>query len=133
MQKQRLTGDDLLTFIRQNQGGDRDALALDAGYFVMRHGKASVQRSEFLQAITEAHGTPVGPTVTRTGRKGKPPTYKIKVSPKGIAPIGPCYTKQIGMEPGQSVIVTVEDGGIFLEPEDRKLIPTEEAVPFDPS
>lgn len=117
MQRQRLTGDALITFIRQNPNGDRDALALDAGYFVMRHGKASVQRSEFLQAIADAHGTPVGPTIARKGRKGKPPTYKIKISPKGIAPIGPCYTKQIGVEPGQSVLVTVEDGGIFLEPE----------------
>jgi len=131
MQRQKLTGDALITFIRQNPEGDRDALALDAGYFVMRHGRPSVQRSEFLQAIADAHGTPVGPTVIRRGRKGKPPTYRIKVSPKGIAPIGPCYTKQIGVEPGQSVIVTVEDGGIFLEPENRNQSQAVGEVPFE--
>lgn len=117
MQRQRLSGDALLAFIRQNPDADRDTLALDAGYFVMRHGKRSVRRSEFLEAIGAAHGTPVGQTIPRKGRKGKPPTYKIRVSPKGIAPIGPCYTKQIGVQPGQCVLVTVEDGGIFLEPE----------------
>ena len=50
----RLNGPSLLTFLEQNPDGDRDALALDAGYFVMRNGKPSVQRCEFLQAIADA-------------------------------------------------------------------------------
>jgi hypothetical protein len=119
MSAYRLTGEALLTFIRQNPDGDRDALALDAGYYLMRNGKPSVQRTEFLQALTEAHGTPVGRTVPPKGKKGKDPCYKIKVSPKGIAPIGPSYTSQIGVEPGQYVMVTIEDGGIYLEPANR--------------
>lgn len=116
MSRDRLTGEALLTFVRQNPDGDRDALALDAGYFQMRNGRASVQRSEFLQAITEAHGTPVGRTIAPQGSKGKAPAYKVKVSPKGIAPVGPSYIKQIGVEPGQWLMITIEDGGIYLEP-----------------
>ena len=131
MQRQKLTGDALLTFVRQNQGGDRDAIAIDAGYFVMRHGRPSVQHSEFLQAVTSAQGLDIGPTISRKGRKGKPPTYKIKVSPKGIAPIGPCYTKQIGVDPGEFVVVTVEDGGIFLEPENRNQSQVVDELPFE--
>ena len=131
MSRDRLTGEALLTFIRQNPDGDRDALALDAGYFQMRNGKASVQRSEFLQAITEAHGTPVGRTVATKGCKGKEPGYKIKVSPKGIAPIGPSYTSQIGVQPGQFVLVTIEDGGIYLEPANRNENEKNGEVPFE--
>ena len=124
----RLVGSELLTFIKQNPDGDRDALAQDAGYFLMRHGKPSILRSEFLQAIAEAHGTPVGRTVVRQNVRGKEPTYKIKVSPKGIAPIGPSYTKQIGVEPGQFVNVIIEDGAIYLEPSE---IPSTDQVPFE--
>ena len=131
MSRSRLTGEALLTFIRQNPDGDRDALALDAGYFQMRNGKASVLRSEFLQAITEAHGTPVGRTTTPKGCKGKAPAYKVKVSPKGIAPIGPSYINQIGVEPGQFLLITIEDGGIYLEPANQNQNEQNDEVPFE--
>ena len=123
----RLSGPNLLTFLEQNTDGDRDALALDAGYFVMRNGKPSVQRSEFLQAIAAAHGTPVGRTIIRKGRKGKDPTYKVKVSPKGIAPVGPQYMKQIGAQAGQYLNVIIEDGGIYLEPAENQ---SSDEIPF---
>ena len=124
----RLNGPSLLAFLEQNPDGDRDALALDAGYFVMRNGRPSVQRCEFLQAIADAHGTPVGRTIIRKGRRGKDPTYKVKISPKGIAPVGPQYMKQIGAEAGQYLNVIIEDGGIYLEPAE---IQSSEEVPFE--
>lgn len=131
MSRQRLTGEQLLTFVRQNPDGDRDQLALDAGYFQMRNGKASVERSEFLEAIAAAHGTPIGRTIPKQGCKGKKPTYKIKVSPKGIAPIGLSYIKQIGVKPGEFVNVIIEDDSIILEAS----IPNErdqtDEVPFE--
>ena len=120
MQANRLHGDELITFLKQNQGGDRDALALDAGYFVMRHGVKSVERSQFLQAIAEAHGTPVGRQIKRKGARGKKLAYKVKVSPKGITPVGPGYTRQIGVKPGELLKVFIEDGVIVLEPENKE-------------
>lgn len=121
MQVKRIHGDELITFLKQNPNGDRDTLAVDAGYFHMRHGKPSVERSDFMQAIAEAHGTPVGPTITKRGNtKGKPLAYKIKVSPKGITPVGPGYTKQIGVLPGQFVTLYIEDGVIILEPSEKE-------------
>lgn len=120
MQRRRLVGDELITFLRQNPHGDRDTLAVDAGYFQMRSGRASVQRSEFLQAIAEAHGTPCGRTVSNSHIKGKPLAYKVKVSPRGITPVGPGYTKQIGVKPGQFLTVYIEDGAIILEPSEKE-------------
>ena len=77
-----------------------------------------VQRSGHA-SIAEAHGTPVGRTITRTGVKGKQLAYKVKVSPKGITPVGPGYTKQIGVAPGDFLSVFIEDGVIVLEPSDK--------------
>ena len=51
-----------------------------------------------------------------------------KVSPKGIAPVGPQYMKQIGAKAGQYLNVIIEDGGIYLEPAE---IQSSEEVPFE--
>lgn len=120
MQANRLHGDELITFLKQNPNGDRDALAVDAGYFQMRHGRASVERAQFLQAIAEAHGTPVGRTIRKAGVKGKQLAYMVKVSPKGITPVGPGYTRQIGVKPGEMLKVYIEDGVIILEPSEKE-------------
>ena len=133
MQSKRLVGAELLTFVRKNAGADRDLLAIEAGYYQMRHGIKSVERSEFLQAIAHAHGTPVGRCIPNPGNRGRQLLYKIKVSPKGIAPIGPGYLKQIGVDAGGFVRVCIEDDVIVLEPDNQKESEANDAVPFDAS
>ena len=63
-----------------------------------------------------AQGLDIGPTIVRDN-KGKDPSYRLKVGPKGLVPVGSAYTTQIGLNQGDYVKVIVEDDCLILEPD----------------
>ena len=112
----KLVGQALIDFVKQHQGADRDAVIQDAGYVSMRKGRPSLQRTSFFQALSMAQGLDIGPTIVRDN-KGKDPSYRLKVGPKGLVPVGSAYTTQIGLNQGDYVKVIVEDDCLILEPD----------------
>jgi hypothetical protein len=114
-----LKGQALLDYLAANEGQARDTLIEGAGYTILRNGKTSLQRTKFFEALAEANGhTIVSPLRSSTASNGKVPTYRLKVGPTGLVPVGGAYTSLCNMEPGTFVKVIIEDGVIVLEPEE---------------
>ena len=111
-----LKGEDLINYLQENEGVDRDAIMKGAGYACRRNGKESIQRTKFFEALAEANGHNLGITANKA-EYGKEATYRLKVGPKGLIPVSRAYTTQCQMEPGAYVKVSIEDGAIILEPD----------------
>ena len=113
----KLKGQELLAYIQERAGTDEGAIIQGAGYYGYRSGKLNLQRTAFYRAISQANGLVIGDPVPDE-RPGKEPTFRLKVGPKGLIPVGRSYTEQCNMKPGTFVKVLVEDGCVILEPED---------------
>ena len=113
-----LKGEDLIKYLQENEGVDRDSIMKGAGYACRRNGKESIQRTKFFEALAEANGHNLGVTANKADY-GKEATYRLKVGPKGLIPVSRAYTNQCGMEPGAYVKVSIEDGAIILEPDEE--------------
>ena len=110
-----LKGQDLLRYLDEHQGEDRDKVIEGAGYVIRRNGRISLQRTKFFEALAAANGHELGPALSERGEGGKEATYRLKVGPKGLVPVSRAYTDQCGMKPGTYVRVIVEDDCIVLE------------------
>lgn len=113
----RLKGDALLEHVKSNLGTDRDQVIQEAGYVAYRNGRMSLQRTDFFQALSAAQGLDIGPTMTRSGN-GKQPTFRLKVGPKGMVPVGSAYTGKINLSPGDYVQVEVDGDCLVLSAAD---------------
>jgi hypothetical protein len=113
----KLKGQELLSYVQANAGTDEGAIIQGAGYYGYRNGKINLQRTKFYRAISQANGLVIGDPVPDE-RPGKEPTFRLKVGPKGLVPVGRAYTEQCNMKPGSFVKVVIEDGCVILEPED---------------
>jgi hypothetical protein len=114
-----LKGQDLLRYLDEHQGEDRDKVIEGAGYVIRRNGRLSLQRTKFFEALAAANGHELGPVLNERNEGGKEATYRLKVGPKGLVPVSRAYTDQCGMRPGSYVRVLVEEGAIVLEREDE--------------
>jgi hypothetical protein len=113
-----LKGQELLSFLDENKGVDRDELIERAGYCLTRNGKVSLKRTKFFEALASANGHEIGATTSGSGNgTGKVATYRLKVGPNGMVPVSRAYTDQCEMQPGSYVKVVIEDGCVILEPD----------------
>lgn len=113
-----LKGQELLSFLEENKGVDRDELIEKAGYCLTRNGKVSLKRTKFFEALAAANGHEIGAAVGSGGNgAGKVATYRLKVGPNGMVPVSRAYTDQCKMDPGSYVKVIIEDGCVILEPD----------------
>lgn len=122
----KLKGQELLNYVHANAGTDEGAIIQGAGYFGYRNGKINLQRTKFYRAISQANGLVIGDPMPEE-RPGKEPTFRLKVGPKGLIPVGRAYTEQCRMKPGTFVKVVIEDGCVILEPEESA-----ESTPIPP-
>ena len=118
-----LKGQDLLRYLDEHQGEDRDKVIEGAGYVIRRNGRLSLQRTKFFEALAAANGHELGPVLSERAEGGKEATYRLKVGPKGLVPVSRAYTDQCGMKPGSYVRVIVEENAIILEPDDEVATP----------
>lgn len=110
-----LTGQDLLRYLELNKGQPRDEVIKGAGYTTIRGGKETLQKQMFFDAMAEAHGHEL--VTPESSSEGKGATYRLKVGPRGLIPVGGFYSRSCSMEPGSYVKVVLEDGAIILEPD----------------
>lgn len=114
----QLKGQELLAYLDAHQGESRDKVIEGAGYAIKRSGKTSLQRTKFFEALAAANGHQLASSdASKNASSGKDATYRLKVGPTGLVPVGRAYTDQCKMLPGSFVRVTIEDGAIVLEPE----------------
>ena len=114
-----LRGQELIAYLQENEGMDRDSIMQGAGYTCRRNGKSSIQRTRFFEALAEANGHNLGVSPNKSDDYGKQATYSLKVGPKGLIPVSRAYTVQCNMAPGSYVSVSIEDGAIVLVPEEK--------------
>lgn len=111
----KLIGDELLEFVRENAGADRDVVIEGAGYISNRGGRPSLQRTEFFQALSAAQGVTIGRTVPRSN-KGKEPAFRLKVGATGTVPLGSAYTSKINVSPGEYVAIELDGDCLVISP-----------------
>lgn len=111
-----LKGQQLLSYLNENEGTSRDTLIEGAGYYTRRSGRISLQRTKFFEALAEANGHMITSPIRTGAGTGKEPTYRLKVGPTGLVPVSGAYTSQCNMQPGSYVEVIVEDGCVILQP-----------------
>lgn len=111
-----LKGQQLLSYLNENEGTSRDTLIEGAGYYTRRSGRISLQRTKFFEALAEANGHMITSPIRTGAGTGKEPTYRLKVGPTGLVPVSGAYTSQCNMAPGSYVEVIVEDGCVILQP-----------------
>lgn len=113
----KLTGDELLDFVRENAHFGQSYVIEKAGYFSMRGGKLGLKRNEYTQAIQEANGIVMGPTITNR-QNNRQPTFRVRSSKRNVIPLSGCYSEMLGIQPGETVdIERFEDdqGTIHLD------------------
>ena len=117
----KLAGDELLDFARQNAHFGQSYVIEKAGYFSMRGGKLGLKIKEYTRAIQEANGIMMGPTINDRPST-RQPSYRLKSSNRNVIPVSGWYSRDMGLEPGDYVDIepmTAPDGrdGYFISPE----------------
>lgn len=118
----KLTGSQLVEYVRENSGLPEKELAVGAGYFTtLADGSQQVNTKPFYQALTLASGlvepSTLGKNSSRLGG-GRRLSYNVKTNDNsGNAVITAGYIRQIGGEPGDRLTIEVsrEAGEIILK------------------
>ena len=121
----KLTGDELLAFVRENAHFGQSYVIEKAGYFSMRGGKLGLKRNEYTQAIQEANGIVMGPTITNRP-SNRQPTFKVRSSKRNVIPLSGCYSEMLDIQPGEIVDIERfedENGRIHLDISKRIEVP----------
>ena len=121
---ERMSGQELLTYVQNNQGVPGEELAFGAGYYTKTtdaetgETNTRIHKNEFFKAVTEASTGIVIPTAKRaySSRKGRAPI--VTVGKTGNCVVGSRHSAIAGFEPCSKVRVTAEPGRIILEAAD---------------
>ncbi|XGW00766.1 MAG: AbrB family transcriptional regulator (plasmid) [Leptolyngbya sp. BL-A-14] len=71
-------------------------------YTVTKGGEERVNLLQFLQALLEAEGIALNEPDAERGRAGRRASYRIAVQANGQLLIGPAYSQQMGLQPGDT-------------------------------
>jgi hypothetical protein len=119
---EKKVGQELLDFVKANEGMPVEDLAFNAGYYTkttnVETGETNTtpHKTEFFKAVTEAStGIPfVSTKRTYSTRKGRAPV--ITVGKLGNCVVGARHSSVAGFGPGSKVQVASEAGKIILTP-----------------
>lgn len=132
---EKLYGSDLVAYCKANAGLPEKELAVGAGYFTtLPDGGVQVNTKPFYQELTMASGLVAPKSVGKSdsgGRRGKGLSYNLKTNiNSGNAVVTGGYLEQIGVKPGERVIVEViaEAGELVLKAAE---VPTEDDLGED--
>ena len=100
----KLTGDELLAFTEENAHQGEKYVIQAAGYFQIRRGKVALLPGEFNRALSSANGIVFGPTISDKP-SNRQPTYKIRSSNRNVIPLSGCYSRMMGLQPGDYVLI----------------------------
>jgi hypothetical protein len=119
---EKKVGQELLDFVKENEGMPVEELAFNAGYYTkttdVETGETTTtpHKTEFFKAVTEASTGIAFPATKRaySSRKGRAPV--ITVGKLGNCVVGARHSSVAGFDPGSKVQVTSEAGKIVLTP-----------------
>jgi len=110
-----LTGESLLQKVKELEHLSKEEKAKACGYITYTaNGQERVNMMKFLNALMEADG--LGSGAKSNGRGGRSASYRISVQKNGNLLIGSAYTSQMGLKPGDELIVRLGRKHIHLRP-----------------
>lgn len=112
-----LTGEKLLTKIKQLDHLSREEKAKACGYFSFDpDGSERLNVMAFLNAVLDAEGVNLDamPNQNGSGTSGRQPSYMVSVQTNGNLLVGSAYTKQMELNPGDTFEVTLGRKHIHL-------------------
>jgi hypothetical protein len=110
-----LTGESLLQKVKELEHLSKEEKAKACGYITYTsNGQERVNMMKFLNALMEADG--LGSSAKSNGRGGRSASYRISVQKNGNLLIGSAYTSQMGLKPGDELIVRLGRKHIHLHP-----------------
>ncbi len=103
-----LKGKALLKKVEELGHLSKEEKAKTCGYYtVTKKGVTRVNMMKFFNALIEAKGIQVDSTQSSNGRGGRSASYRITVQSNGNLLIGPAYTKQMGLKPGDEFEISL--------------------------
>lgn len=118
---ERLSGDELLAYVRENKGNPIDEVIFGAGFYTKTtdpetgESKTTLHKPQFYEAIAVANGFELAPAKRAfTARKGRKPI--VTVVKNGNIVVGGRHGSVAGFAPGSKVKVEAEFGRIVLTP-----------------
>lgn len=108
-----LTGSDLIALVKGNPNLAPSQYAKRAGYVKTDDdGKQRVLVQQFYDALLAAQGLPI----RQRGGRGRPALQQVTVQRNGIVVLGKRYTHQFGIQPGDTLEISLDDDAIHLVP-----------------
>ncbi|WP_088241230.1 AbrB family transcriptional regulator [Calothrix rhizosoleniae] len=124
-----LTGEELLTKVKELENLSKDEKAKECGYYtVTKNGVERVNMMKFLNALIDAEGIQLDGTPSLNGRGGRSASYRISVQSNGNLLIGSAYTKQMNLKPGDEFVITLGKKHIRLKQVDAEEMEDVEAT-----
>ncbi|KGF71993.1 AbrB family transcriptional regulator [Neosynechococcus sphagnicola sy1] len=111
-----LTGDALLSKVKQLETLSKEAKARACGYFtITKNDVERVNMMKFSNALIDAAGIELDGKQDGNGRGGRSASYRIKVQSNGNLLIGAAYTKQMELHPGDEFEISLGRKHIHLK------------------
>lgn len=111
-----LTGKALLQKVKELGKAGREKKARACGYSTTtKNGHERVNLLKFYNALIEAKGVKLDDRSSKSNGKGRTATYRIRVQSNGSLFIGPAYTQQLGLQPGDSFEISLGRKHIHLK------------------
>jgi len=124
---QPLKGKALLQKVKELDNLSRTEKAKTCGYVTTtKTGQERVRMLQFYNALIEAEGIPLDGKQRETGKAGRSASYRISVQSNGNLLIGPAYTKQMNLKPGDQFELSLGRKQIRLKQIDNASITNEE-------
>ena len=95
-----LTGEALLAKVKEMRKSDREAVAEACGYSF----NGRLRMSAFYQALIDANGVKL--LQCEPKRRGRPASYRGRVLHNGQLLVGAAYTREIGLQPGDTMEIS---------------------------
>jgi len=108
----------------------RREIAINCGYYTLKHNEPRARLGEFYDALLAAKGVTVSPDGAKDGR-GREPTYRVTVHQNGQIVIGATYTKEMNLQAGDEFEIKLGYKHIKLKKIDRDH-PHADGDDFDP-
>jgi hypothetical protein len=108
-----LTGQALLSFVKDNPDMDQCELARATGYVrSTTSGNERLLTKQMCEELLSAKGLDIKPNK----KPGKVAQFSTTVHRSGVILIGKSYSRKFGVEPGDSLTIVLEDDCIRLVP-----------------
>jgi hypothetical protein len=105
---QPMTGEALLAQVKQLGNISKDDKARACGYLTTtKTGQSRVSIMQFQNALLDAMGMDLEGSSSGTSRRGRTPSYRIRVQSNQNLLVSAAYTAQMGLQPGDEFEITL--------------------------